>query len=163
MRGLKGRRAILTGGASGIGRATAIRLVEEGCHVGIFDLNLAGSEETARMCAGKPGRVLIYKVDITDRDAIETATNVFEHDAGPTELLANVAGWDIPIPFLDTDRAFWDKVIAINLYGPLNLHHVVVKRMVDRGFRTWLQGVTMHRPNEPGYSRPGIYAIDDLR
>jgi 2-hydroxycyclohexanecarboxyl-CoA dehydrogenase len=134
MRGLNGRRVILTGGASGIGRATTIRLVEEGCHVGIFDLNLAGCEETARLCAGKAGRVLIYKVDITDREAVATATDVFEHDAGPVELLANVAGWDVPIPFLDTDRAFWDKVIGINLYGPLNLHHVVVRRMVDRGF-----------------------------
>ena len=83
---------------------------------------------------GQTGRVLIYKVDITDRDAVATATDVFENDAGPVELLANVAGWDIPIPFLDTDRAFWDKVIGINLYGPLNLHHVVVRRMVERGF-----------------------------
>jgi len=134
MRGLAGRRAILTGGASGIGRATAVRLVEEGCTVGIFDQNFAGTEETAALCRGKPGRVLIYKVDITDRDAVATATDVFEHDAGPVELLANVAGWDRTIPFLDTDRAFWDKVIGINLYGPLNLHHVVVKRMADRGF-----------------------------
>lgn len=134
MRGLAGRRAILTGGASGIGRATVIRLIEEGCTVGIFDQNFAGAEETAALCRGKPGRVLIYKVDITDRDSVVTATDVFENDAGPVELLANVAGWDRPVSFLDTDRAFWDKVIGINLYGPLNLHHVVVKRMADRGF-----------------------------
>jgi len=65
---------------------------------------------------------------------VVTATDVFENDAGPVELLANVAGWDRPVSFLDTDRAFWDKVIGINLYGPLNLHHVVVKRMAERGF-----------------------------
>jgi 2-hydroxycyclohexanecarboxyl-CoA dehydrogenase len=134
MRGLAGRRVILTGGASGIGRATVVRLVEEGCVVGIFDQNFAGVEETARLCAGKRGRVLIYKVDIVDRAAVETATNVFENDAGEVECLANIAGWDIPLPFLDTDRAFWDKVIGINLYGPLNLHHVVVRRMAARGF-----------------------------
>lgn len=134
MRGLDGRRVILTGGASGIGRATTLRLADEGCVVGIFDQNLTGAEDTARLAAGKPGRVLAYQVDITDRDAVAAATDKFEAAAGPTELLANVAGWDIPVPFLDTDRAFWDKVIGINLYGPLNLHHVVVKRMVERGF-----------------------------
>jgi 2-hydroxycyclohexanecarboxyl-CoA dehydrogenase len=134
MRGLNGRRAILTGGASGIGRATTLRLAEEGCVVGVFDQNLAGAEETVHLCAGKPGRVLAFQVDITDRDAVAAAADKFEAAAGPIELLANVAGWDIPIAFLDTDRAFWDKVIGINLYGPLNLHHVVVRRMVERSF-----------------------------
>lgn len=134
MRGLKGRRAILTGGASGIGRATTLRLAEEGCVVGLFDMNLEGAQATAQLCADKPGRVLPYRVDITDRDAVAAATSQFEKEAGPIELLANVAGWDLPISFLETDRAFWDKVIGINLYGPLNLHHVVVRGMVDRGF-----------------------------
>ena len=115
MRGLNGRRAILTGGASGIGRATTLRLADEGCVVGVFDQNLAGAEETAHLCAGKPGRVLAFQVDVTDRDAVAAAADKFEAAAGPVELLANVAGWDIPIAFLDTDRAFWDKVIGINL------------------------------------------------
>ena len=134
MRGLSGKHVILTGGASGIGRATAIRLAEEGCVIGIFDLNLSGAEETVQLCARGPGHALAYQVDIADRAAVEAAADRFEAAAGPIDLLANVAGWDLPIPFLDTDRAFWDKVIAINLYGPLNLHHVVVRRMVERGF-----------------------------
>lgn len=106
MRGLDGRRVILTGGASGIGRATALRLADEGCVVGVFDQNLNGAEETARLSQSKKGKVLAFQVDITDRDAVETATNSFEATVGPTELLANVAGWDVPVPFLDTDRAF---------------------------------------------------------
>src|SRR3954452_3365236 len=122
MRGLDGRRAILTGGASGIGRATTLRLADEGCIIGVFDMNKAGAEETAQLCAGKPGRVLPFQVDITDRDAVATAARQFEVEAGPVELLANVAGWDLPIAFLETDRSFWDKVIGINLYGPLNMH-----------------------------------------
>src|SRR5581483_6737759 len=134
MRGLDGRRVILTGGASGIGRATTLRLADEGCVVGVFDQNLAGADETVHLCAGKRGRVLAFQVDVTDRDAVAAAADKFEAAAGPVELLANVAGWDIPIPFLETDRAFWDKIIGINLYGPLNLHHVVVKRMAERGF-----------------------------
>ena len=47
-------------------------------------------------------------------------------------MLVNNAGWDIPVAFVETDRPFWDKVIAINLYGPLNMHHAVLPRMMAR-------------------------------
>ncbi len=134
MRGLKDRRVIITGGASGIGRATTMRLAEEGCVVGVFDLNGKAAQQVADEANAAGGKVFAYAVDITDRDAIARATDAFEAEAGPVELLANVAGWDLPIPFLDSDRAFWDKVIQINLYGPLNMHHVVVKRMAERRF-----------------------------
>ena len=134
MRGLTNRTVIVTGGASGIGRATTLRLAEEGCIVGLFDLNRSAAEEVATIANGQGGRVLAYYVDITNRDSIEAAVDQFEQDTGPVELLANVAGWDLPAPFLETDRAFWDKVVQINLYGPLNMHHVVVRRMAERGF-----------------------------
>jgi 2-hydroxycyclohexanecarboxyl-CoA dehydrogenase len=130
MRGLDGKRVILTGGASGIGRAAALRLAAEGCVLGIFDLNEAGARETAARCAGAQA----YGVDITDRDQIAAALVSFEAACGPAQGLANIAGWDTPRAFLETDRALWDKVIQINLYGPLNMHHVVVRGMAERGF-----------------------------
>jgi 2-hydroxycyclohexanecarboxyl-CoA dehydrogenase len=136
MIGLEGKRVIVTGGASGIGRATALRLVAEGCTVGIFDQNADDARKTAETLgmSDAGGEALAYAVDITDYDAVKHATAAFEEAAGPAEGLANVAGWDRPVPFLDTDRAFWDKVIQINLYGPLNLHHIVVRGMAERGF-----------------------------
>ncbi len=130
MRGLSGRRVILTGGASGIGRAAALRLAEEGCVLGIFDLNEEGAQATAAQC----GRSQAYRVDITDRDQIAVAVASFEAACGPAQGLANIAGWDTPVAFLDTDRALWDKVVQINLYGALNMHHVVVRGMAERGF-----------------------------
>jgi len=134
MRGLEGKRLILTGGASGIGRATTIRLVEEGCIVGIFDQNGDGAEETARLCENQPGKALAYRVDIGDYYAVRRAVQSFESSAGATQLLANIAGWDQAVKFLDTTPEFWDKVIRINLYGPLNMHHIVVRGMAERGF-----------------------------
>ncbi|HET7882994.1 MAG TPA: SDR family oxidoreductase [Acetobacteraceae bacterium] len=127
MRGLAGRRVILTGGASGIGRAAALRLAAEGCVLGIFDLDEAGAQATAQQC-GTGAQA--YRVDITDRDQIAVAAAAF----GTAEGLVNVAGWDTPVEFLDTDRALWDKVVQINLYGALNMHHVVVRGMAERGF-----------------------------
>lgn len=131
MRGLSGRRVLLTGGASGIGRATAIRLAEEGCLVGVLDIDEAGAAETVARCGGK---AWTRRTDITDRANVEESVAAFEQEVGPAELLANIAGWDMMRNFLDTDVALWDKIIAINLYGPMHLHHVVLPGMVQRGF-----------------------------
>jgi 2-hydroxycyclohexanecarboxyl-CoA dehydrogenase len=131
MRGLTGKRAIVTGGGSGIGRATVLRLVDEGCDVGIFDIDQPAAEATAALCAG---HVRIYQTDISDRASVERSAVAFERDVGPADLLANVAGWDRMMNFLDTDTVFWDKIIGINLYGPLHMHHVVVRGMAARGF-----------------------------
>lgn len=132
MRGLKGKVAIVTGGASGIGRAICLRLGEEGCHVGIFDKNEAGAAETARMIVQAGGRAEAVPVDITDHAGVGRAVLAFEGKAGPTDILVNNAGWDKIVNFLDTDPAFWEQIIAINLKGALNMHHHVVRGMAER-------------------------------
>jgi 2-hydroxycyclohexanecarboxyl-CoA dehydrogenase len=73
-------------------------------------------------------------VDITDRAGVEAAVAAFETEVGPVELLANIAGFEIVRNFVDTDVALWDRIIGINLYGPLHLHHVVLPGMIRRGF-----------------------------
>ena len=131
MQGLSGRTVLLTGGASGIGRATAIRLAHYGCRVGILDIDQAGAAATRAEC---PQGAWFAATDITDRAAVEAAVSRFESEVGPIDLLANIAGWERFRNFLDTDTALWDRIIAINLYGPLHLHHVVLPGMVSRGF-----------------------------
>lgn len=134
MRGLDGRTVVVTGGASGIGRATVRRLAEEGCRVGIFDLDDRGAAATKALCDGASARVTTYKVDISDYGQVDEAVRAFESAAGPVALLANVAGWDKAVPFLQSDTELWNKIIAINLYGPLNVQHVVARGMAERKF-----------------------------
>jgi 2-hydroxycyclohexanecarboxyl-CoA dehydrogenase len=132
MRGLKDRAVIVTGGANGIGAAIARRLAEEGCAVGIFDLDAAAGEKVTGEITS--GRVSLHVVDITDYDAVARAVASFESAFGPVSFLVNNAGWDRAANFLDTAPDFWRKVIAINLFGPLNMNHVVLRGMAARGF-----------------------------
>ncbi|MDW8469796.1 MAG: glucose 1-dehydrogenase [Burkholderiales bacterium] len=118
MKGLKGKTAIVTGGSAGIGAAIVSRFLEEGTRVVVFDLN------------PPPHRDAVFlKTDITDYDAV--ARSVAE--AGPVDILVNNAGWDLFRPFLQTDPAFWQKIIAINLVGTMNVLHRVLPGMVERG------------------------------
>lgn len=132
MRGLSNKVAIVTGGGQGIGRAISLRLAEEGAKVAIFDLNPAAGEETATL-AGSGAVIKTYQVDVGDYAAVQAAVAAVEADLGPIWLLCNNAGWDKPLAFLKTDQALWDKIIRINLYGPLNTHHAVCPLMVARG------------------------------
>jgi 2-hydroxycyclohexanecarboxyl-CoA dehydrogenase len=134
MRGLKDRTVIVTGAANGIGAAIARRLAEEGCAVGIFDLDAAAGEKVVGEIKAAAGRVSPHVVDITDHDAVARAVASFESAFGPVSFLVNNAGWDRAANFLDTTPDFWRKVVAINLFGPLNMNHVVLRGMAARGF-----------------------------
>ena len=134
MWGLKDKTVLLTGGANGIGAAIARRLAEEGCVVGILDLDAGGGEKVADEIRAKGGKVSFHATDISDYDAVKRAVEAFEAAAGPVSFLVNNAGWDRAANFLDTNPEFWKKIVAINLYGPLNVSHIVMKGMPARGF-----------------------------
>ena len=134
MRGLKDRTALVTGGANGIGAAIARRLAEEGCAVGILDLDAAAGEKLAGEIVAAGARASFHVVDIADYDAAARAVEAFESACGPVAFLVNNAGWDRAAAFLDTTPDFWRKIVAINLFGPLNMQHVVLRGMAARGF-----------------------------
>jgi 2-hydroxycyclohexanecarboxyl-CoA dehydrogenase len=131
MRGLKDKVAIVTGGGQGIGRALSLRLAQEGCKVAIFDLKPEAGAETAQL-AGAEATIKTYALDVGDYAAVKDAVGKVEAELGPIWALVNNAGWDKPLPFLATDQALWDKIIRINLLGPLNTHHIVAPLMVER-------------------------------
>jgi 2-hydroxycyclohexanecarboxyl-CoA dehydrogenase len=134
MRGLKDRTVLVTGGANGIGAAIARRLAEEGCVVGVLDLDATNGKIVASEITTNGGRASVHIADISDYEAVERALQEFEAAAGPVALLVNNAGWDRARNFLETTPEFWRKVVAINLYGPLNVSHIVLKGMAARGF-----------------------------
>jgi 2-hydroxycyclohexanecarboxyl-CoA dehydrogenase len=134
MRGLKDRTVLVTGAANGIGAAIARRLAEEGCTVGILDLDAEGGAKVAAEIKASGGKASVHAADISDYDAVSGAIADFEKSAGPIQLLVNNAGWDRAASFLDTTPEFWRKVVGINLYGPLNVSHIVMKGMAARGF-----------------------------
>jgi len=132
VRGLNGKRVIITGGGSGIGREVCKRFGEEGSEVGVFDMNAEGAAETVKQIKAAGGKASAHVVDITDRAAVDAGVAAFEA-GGPIDVLVNNAGWDEIKPFLDSDMDLWKKVIDINLYGPLNMHHAVLPGMVKNG------------------------------
>jgi 2-hydroxycyclohexanecarboxyl-CoA dehydrogenase len=134
MRGLKDRTVLVTGGANGIGAAIARRLAEEGCAVGILDMDATAGEKLAGEIGAGGGRASFHAVDITDYDAVAHAVEAFESAFAPVSFLVNNAGWDRAANFLDTTPDFWRKIVAINLFGPLNMHHIVLRGMAARGF-----------------------------
>lgn len=132
MRGLEGKTVIVTGGGGGIGTAICRRFGEEGCAVGVFDIDGEAAGETADAIADAGGKSFAIPCDITDYEAVKEAVAEFESQAGPTDVLVNNAGWDRFINFLDTEPGFWDQVIAINLRGPIHMHHAVLPGMAER-------------------------------
>jgi 2-hydroxycyclohexanecarboxyl-CoA dehydrogenase len=131
VKGLSGKVAVVTGGGQGIGRGITLRLAEEGCKVAIFDIKPDAGQETAKLAP--QSSITTYAVDVGDRASVDSAVAKVEAQIGPIWALVNNAGWDKPMPFLKTDRELWDKIIRINLYGPLNTHHAIAPLMAERG------------------------------
>jgi len=133
MRGLSGKHVIVTGGGGAIGGAICRRFASYGAKVGVFDKNRDGAKKVAEEIRSEGGSAFVSDVDITDYGAVGSAVLHFETEMGPTDVLVNNAGWDRFINFIDTTPELWDQVIAINLRGPLNMSHFVLKGMVARG------------------------------
>ena len=133
MRGLKDKVAIITGAAGGIGRSLVQRFLEEGARVAAFDLNQAGLDEVKAQFPQYAGQLSTVHLDITDHDAVARAVQKVHADFKQIDILVNNAGWDVAKQFVDTTPDLWDKLIAINLKGPLSLQHAVVPLMVAAG------------------------------
>jgi 2-hydroxycyclohexanecarboxyl-CoA dehydrogenase len=121
---LEGRTALVTGGASGIGAATARRLAAEGAEVVVGDIDLEGARGVAAEVDGRA-----VAMDVTDVASVRAAAEA----AGPVDVLVNNAGTDRFAFFLHTDPELWDFVLGVNLRGTLAVTHAVLPSMHERG------------------------------
>lgn len=133
MRGLKGKVAVVTGGAGGIGSAICRRFGAEGAVVAVFDIDAVAAESVAAAIREAGGSAGAFTVDLTSQDSVVAAVAATERALGPIDILVNNAGWDRAGNFLDTDKALWERIVAVNLYGPLYMHHAVLAGMAERG------------------------------
>ncbi len=130
---LRDRPAIVTGGASGLGRGIALALAAEGARVAILDLNEAGAREAADAIRRAGGEGCAIRTDVTARAEVEAAVAEVLRRYGAVHILVNNAGWDRPMPFLETDEAFWDRILALNLKAYFHLAQVVLPHMIRQG------------------------------
>lgn len=121
MERLKGRHALVSGAASGIGRATALRLAREGAAVVCADVASDGAEQTAKAIEGEGGRAIALALDVADRGACEDAVAAAVETFGRLDLLANVAGILRPGHTHEQPPEIFDQTISVNLTGTYNL------------------------------------------
>src|SRR5438093_518424 len=112
--------AIVTGAGRGIGEAIAGALAAEGADVAVWDLDGARAADTAKRLADEHGvRSAGVEVDVADLASVDAAVEQTERELGPIDVLVNNAGIDTIEPFLESDAAAWDRIIAMNLRGTI--------------------------------------------
>jgi 2-hydroxycyclohexanecarboxyl-CoA dehydrogenase len=127
------RVAIVTGAASGLGRAIAEGLAREGARVGVLDVNEPGAQATVEAIRSAGGEGLALRVDVTARAEIDAAVAEVLRRWSAIHVLVNNAGWDRPIPFLETDEPFWDRILALNLKAHFHMAQAVLPHMIRQG------------------------------
>ena len=127
---LSGKVVAITGGARGIGKATATALVRKGCRVAIGDLDLALAEETA---AGLGGGTVALSLDVTDRSSFAAFLDAAERELGPVDVLINNAGIMPVTPFVEESDDSIKRQLDINIYGVIVGTQLAIERLRPRG------------------------------
>ena len=130
MRGLQGKNVLVTGGASGIGQATASRFLDEGCAVCVLDRS---AEARERVITELPGLTAAIGADVSDMQQVQAAAGEAIERMGSLDVVINNAGISIRHDFLDITVEEWDEVLGVNLKGVFNVAQTAARHMVARG------------------------------
>lgn len=127
MRGLRGKRVLITGGAGGIGTATAKRFLDEGARVVVLDCN---DEALRRIENAFPSLSGIIRADVSDNDAVARAFGELDELLGGLDVLINNAGISVRQPFMDITSQQWRRVMDVNLNGMFFVAQQAARRML---------------------------------
>lgn len=130
---LEGKVALVTGGASGIGRAIALALAREGAQVAVADIQKEGADSAAQEIENLGAKGLACPVDLTRRAEAEAMIQTVLRDLGKIDILVNSAGWDRLEPFIESEEETWEKILAINFKAVLYTTKGVLPHMIARG------------------------------
>lgn len=130
---LAGKAAIVTGGASGIGRATVATFLEEGAAVAILDRDRAGAEEALAALGGEGRRLLVLPVDLRNTASLEPVFAEAVAQLGQADILVNCAGVFSDVDLFDITEDHWDMVMDINLKAPVFLTRAMARHLRGRG------------------------------
>ena len=131
---MKDKIAVVTGAASGIGRATAEALAEAGARVVVADIAREAGEAAAAALRERGLAAHYLAVDLTDAASVERFATQVLSEFGPVDILVNGAGWGSTKPFWEGTPELWDKLVGLNFVGPMRLAKALLPAMIERGY-----------------------------
>ena len=132
--GLEGKIAIVTGGASNIGRAITLGFAKEGAQVVIAEIDISQGKKVLREAESLGHKPILSETDITNIKQVEKMVEETLNGFGRIDILVNNVGWAYDRPFLEKPREEWEKEININFWGPLNCIRAVIGHMVEKKY-----------------------------
>lgn len=131
---IKGKIAVVTGAARGLGRAIALRLADDGVDVSVWDLNLEGAKETAELVKAKGVRAIACGGNSSDAKVIAENVEQTHKELGKISILVNNAALSPFVKFEDITEKIWDDLMAINLKGPFLCCKAIAPEMLEAGW-----------------------------
>ncbi len=126
--------AFITGGGSGIGRASALRLAQSGAQVAVSDLNVDAARAVVHDIKTAGGEAIAVALDVTDAQGLPAAVSDAEGQLGPIDILVNSAGLILVEPLLEFSQASWRQVMDVNVTGTFQVSQYVAQGMAHRGY-----------------------------
>ena len=154
---LAGKRAVITGGAAGMGSATVLAFVREGAEVAILDIQKQLGEELAQQINASGGRALFIETDVTKADQVDRAFDLIAKDFGPYNVLFNHAGTITVKPLHESTEADYDRLMDINVRSAFLVCRRAVKEMSDSGGGSIV--ITASIASELGYPLESLYCM----
>lgn len=149
------RVAVITGGASGIGRAACLKFAKKGDRVVVADFNESAGEETVKLIEAEGGEAIFVKTDVTKLEAVEALVEKAVDVYGRIDIMFNNAGMGRPTPVLEMDMGIYNQIIDVNQHGVAYGIYVAARKMKELG----IKGVIINTTSVFGFlASPGTFA-----